>query len=311
MITILLTIDIDADSFDSSFGDNLVSFENQWLGFEIGVPLLLDNIFHLKDTFGNSLVATWFIRADDQIKYYFGEYNYLINSKRSLWQSLINLGHEIGWHPHLYELNDNMWIQSTNEDNLRNQLVNSYTSFNKNSLNKVTSSRIGEAYFSNTISKTLENLRIKYDSTALPGRNRVDRQRSFDWLKTKNIPYKPSKTDYSISNCENFNFLEIPFTMVSSLADYDISPLKRYLDLSFKHSCIKSGISEIVTDGNYLNIIIHPSTIIPEINKGKNHGILSFDIKEVEKNLKYILELAEKRGIEVEFSTVSKFGSKF
>lgn len=311
MLTILLTIDIDADSFDSSFGDNLVSFENQWVGFEIGVPLLLDNIFHLKDTFGNSLVATWFIRADDQIKYHFGEYDYLFNCKRVLWQSLIDLGHEIGWHPHLYELNNNKWIQSTNEDNLRNQLINSYTSLNKNLLNKITSSRIGEAYFSNCIANTLETLKIKYDSTALPGRNRLDGQRSFDWLKTNNIPYKPSKIDYSISNSENFNLLEIPFTMVSSFADYDNYPLKRYLDISFKHSCIKTGITEIVIDGNYLNIIIHPSTIIPEINKGKKHGILSFDIKEVEKNLIYILELAEKKGIDVEFSTISKFGSKF
>ena len=311
MLTILLTIDVDADSFDISFGDNFKSFENQWLGLEIGVPLLLNSISHLKDSFGNLLVATWFIRSDDQIKFYFGSRNHLVTSKFSLWQSLIYSGHEIGWHPHLYELSNNIWAQSTNSDNLKEQLFNSYSEFNEIFDNKISSSRIGEAYFSNTIGITLDELNIKYDSTALPGRNRIDQSRSFDWIKTNNSPYKPSKNDYSISNNDNYNFIEIPFTMVSSLADYDKSPIKRYLDISFKHSCIKSGISEIVYDGNYLNMIIHPSTIIPSINKGKSHGLLSFDIKHVEKNLNYIIDLATERGIEYKFSTISKFGETF
>ena len=98
--------------------------------------------------------------------------------------------------------------------------------------------------------------------------------------------------------------------VVSSLAEYDKKAINRYLDISFKHSSIKSGISNVIYDGNYLNIIIHPSTIIPEINKGLKHGLLSFDIIEVEKNLKYITDIAKDRGIQYEFSTLSKFGNK-
>ena len=220
---------------------------------------------------------------------------------------MINEGHEIGWHPHLYELTNSLWHQSTNTENLKEQLLNSYCAFNETFDHKINTSRIGEAFFSNSIGSTLDELKIKFDSTALPGRNRIDQFRSFDWLKTTKDPYNPSKNDYSISQNNNYNFIEIPFTMINSIADYDTAPIKRYLDISFKHSCIKSGISEVVYDGNFLNMIIHPSTIIPGINKTKSHGLLSFDIKHVEKNLKYIIDLAVERGIEYKFTTVSKF----
>lgn len=307
MITILLTIDVDADYFDSSFKKN-INFKNQWKGYEIGIPLLLDNIFNLTDSFGESLVATWFIRADNQIKYHFGDYSYLAQNKINFWNTLLSSGHEIGWHPHLYENFNGNWEQAINEEQIVEQLNKSYKSLNQTFDNRIKTSRIGEAFFSKLIGRTIDDLNIHFDSTALPGRVRIDGTRSFDWTKTESKPYYPCKNDYRISSSNNFNFIEVPFTMISTLAEYDKIPLYRYFDLSFKHNCIKDGINELIYDGNYLNLIIHPSTIISDINVGKNHGLLSFDINHVKKNFHYIIEKIQEKNIEFKFSTISNYG---
>lgn len=305
MLRIALTIDIDSDHFDQS----LISKSSHdpkptWRGLEEGVPLISDLIDFYKDSSGCACKATWFIRADSQIGYYFGDDAYLFSKYKELWDRFILRGHELAWHPHLYKFQNHVWEQELDEVELFNQMESSLRAIYDQGWT-IKASRIGEAYFSNAISANLKKLGIKVDSSALPGRIRKDGERTIDWLNVPRKPYYPSANDYRIPADRMVSHLEIPFTMVDVIADYDTIPLKRYVDLSFWHRSIKDGIEASIQENMIFNTIIHPSTVIPGI-VSKPHGLLSFSMDEVKKNLDFILDTAEKKSIEYQFVTISE-----
>ena len=43
---------------------------------------------------------------------------------------------------------------------------------------------------------SFKTLGLKADSSCIPGRQRKDREKFFDWSKAKNCPYFPSDYDY-------------------------------------------------------------------------------------------------------------------
>ena len=302
MITILLTIDVDADFFDSSISANALSFDKSWKGMELGVPSLIELFNDYTGSDRSPCVATWFIRADDQIKHHFGSYSYLLDNYRDLWEGLYRINHEIAWHPHLYNSSD--WTQETNPELLRLQMKQSYSAVSKSLGRRLTASRIGEAFFTNEIAAILQDLGVKVDSTALPGRARNDGERSFDWTRTPDMPYFVSENDYSVTGAPALNLLEFPFSMVPVMAEYDTVPLKRYLDLSFWHHTICIGLEKMITENAVLNTIIHPSTTLPELSNGKRHGLLSFNIDQVRKNLDFIIDIAQRKSIPYRFKTI-------
>jgi hypothetical protein len=59
-------------------------------------------------------------------------------------------------------------------------------------------------------------------------------------------------------------------------------------------------------ENTVLNTIIHPSTALPELSNGKRHGLLSFNIGEVRRNLDFIIDIAQKRSIPYQFKTISE-----
>lgn len=305
MLEILLTIDIDADVFDNSFKKKYESNQiPSWEGLKIGVPQIIELFDCYKGSDGSDCIATWFVRADDQIGYYFGNNSYIFSKFHKNWKILFEKGHEIAWHPHLYKLDNDIWPQEYNSSALKEQLYRSKISIQMAGW-EVKSSRIGEAYCSNSIINDLSELGIKVDSSALPGRSRKDGERTIDWINSPFKPYYPSKADYRIPGSPSYPILEIPFSMALIKADYDTVPIYRYVDLSFWHRSMKDGLKNIINDNSILNTIIHPSTVLPELSS-KPHGLLSFDIMEVKKNLDFIINTATDRGIEFTFKTISK-----
>lgn len=310
MLNIVLTIDLDADVFDQSLQvDPFLNQQPGWKGLEEGVPLLSELFSSYKGSDGSACVATWFVRADDQVGHYYGSNAYLFTEYKNLWSPLLNAGHEIAWHPHLYKFDSNSWSQQTDAAALDQQMHASLKAIRAEGW-KINSSRIGEAYFSNAIAACLQTLDIACDSTALPGRERKDETRSIDWMPTPETPFFPSQTDYRVPGMPQCSVLEIPFSMVPVSADYDAQPLKRYVDLSFWHRALKDGLHDFITDHRSLVTIVHPSAVIPGL-AAKPHGLLSHSMEEVKKNLDFIVATAKQKNIDYCFKTIFQLHNQF
>ena len=302
---LILTIDVDSDFFDSSLSSGTNS-ELQWEGIKKGIPLLIDILKKYRDSWGNPFKITWFVRVDNQIKTVYGDSAYLLTKYNDLWKKRLEKGDEIGWHPHLYRRFENKWVQETRQIHISKILKDSHTAMIKEGFSPI-SSRIGEAFQSNEIMLKLCKMGIKIDSTAMPGRVRIDGDRCIDWSGTPQNPYNPSNTDYRLSAKGNdtINILEVPMSMIETKTDYDKVSLKRYVDLSFKNSIIKDGLEDYIRDNNYLVSITHPSTVFPLSEK--KHCLIAFDISEVEKNLNTIISECEKTGKKIRSLTLSEF----
>lgn len=302
---IALTIDVDSDFFDSSLSRNKKG-ELQWNGIETGIPLLVEMFKKYRDSFGNPVKITWFVRVDNQIKEIYKNAAYLLIKYRRLWETFEKRGDEIGWHPHLYRKSEGKWIQETRPTYIKQDLQESYKAMTESGFSPICS-RIGEAFQSNEIMVELFKLGIRIDSTAMPGRVRIDEQRNIDWKGTPSSPYYPSATDYRIHGKENdrIGILEVPMSMIETRTEYDKKSLERYVDLSFRNHIMKDGLEAHIRDNNHLVSILHPSTILHIYDI--NHPLVSYNIAEVEKNLNTIISncnILEKR---IQFINISEF----
>jgi hypothetical protein len=298
---IVLTFDAEADAFDSSIGsETALSLR----GIDEGIPIIDEILARHRDSFKNRACATWFVRCDDHIQALTGEHAYILNHYRDSWQRHQNAGDEIGFHPHLYKQSENAWIQETDAGALASQILRAHAAMQATGF-KANVSRIGEAFSSNAVMQTLDQLGIICDSTAMPGRVRIDATRQLDWTGTPDQPYHPSRSDYRLSGTDSYSLLEAPMTLVSTLASYDREPLRRYVDLSFHHQALKEGLSAFLPTARTLVTVTHPSTILPSIASAP-HGLLSFDVSEFERNLEFIITECRRLGRTYRFVTLSE-----
>jgi hypothetical protein len=188
-----------------------------WNGIERGIPKLLNALKEIIDHEGGLPRVTWFLRSDEQMNELYGDHCWPAVGFRQIWDDLVERKHEIGWHPHLWgwsekhgtwyqEINDNEWI--------RKCLIDGFSSLNREF--KIGTVRTGWDYHNNLTMKTLEDLGIKADLSALPGfentsyvdNNRNLIQNRYDWIGAPEVPYRPSSTDYRAIG--NMSIIEIP-----------------------------------------------------------------------------------------------------
>jgi hypothetical protein len=226
---------------------------------------------------------TFFIRADNQIKYQFDRVSYLFDRYRSFWLDAQQKGDEIGWHPHLYKLRGNLWFPQVDGSGIERQLKNCYAELPMDAF-FITSARLGEGMMTNHAVNVLDRIGIKTDSTALPGRARDDSERRFNWLKAPVTPYHPSRFDYASPGLPggSLRLLEVPFTMVTTMAPYDTEPTKRYLDLSFDPSFLAPGMKEALKSSPYTVAVIHPSFVVGDAGE---HDLISPGVDTVKQNI--------------------------
>jgi hypothetical protein len=306
ILYLAITIDTDSDVFDSALFPEGFPSGLRWKGIEEGCPLLVKTLRGYRDSFSNSLKFTWFVRADNQLRDACGHAAYLLREYRHIWQTLVKNGDEIGWHPHLYRKSGRRWIQETRPVYLIDDLQQSCQAVREEGFSPI-SSRIGEGFHSNGIMNELAKLGIKADSTAMPGRVRMDSERSIDWQVTPSHPYYPSKADHRIpgEGEDRIGVLEVPLSMIETKVEYDRYPLRRYIDLSFYNSVIREGLQAYIKGSDYLVSVTHPSTVLALSNW--KHPLVSFDIGEVERNFDAILSECGNLGKKVRFVTISEF----
>ena len=300
-LLIALTFDAEADAFDPSIAP---TDPQSWRGIEEGIPVV-DSLLHdRKDSFGEGPRSTWFVRCDDQVADLTGSHAYLLDHYRPCWATHQANGDEIGFHPHLYQPIKGKWVQETDADAIVAQIDRSYAAMRAAGFDgKV--SRMGEAFGSNAVMQALDQLGMRSDSSAMPGRVRMDGARSLDWSMTPSSPYYPSCADYRITGEPARKVLQIPMSMAWTRATYDKEPFRRYVDLSFHHEALRKGIPALVAEARIIVTITHPSTVLPPL-KGDPHGLLSFRPEDFALNLDCIEDHIKRLGRPFRFVTLSE-----
>jgi hypothetical protein len=309
-IYIALTFDTDNDPYFGEYNPLDAKDILSWKGIEEGIPIILENIEDCENLFGTEIKKTWFVRSDNQLKEIYGDTGYLLKKYSTLWNKQVIEGDEIGLHPHIYRQFNGEWIQETRPEYLIKKIRDGYDAMKENNFNPL-SSRIGEAYMSNEIVSILNKLGIKIDSTAMPGRARKDAKFQLDWLGAPQLPYHPSKDDYRVPGEDQLNLLEVPMSMIYTKVEYDMKPLKRYVNLSFHNDVMKDGLRKYIREYKLLVSITHPFEVLPSMyDKGKKHPLISFNMGEIKKNIDFIISECKNAGKEYRFIRISDLSNK-
>jgi hypothetical protein len=308
-LPIALTFDLDSDLFDESVAPTGGHTKISWRGLTDGVGMIRERLAALSKRYGVSTRSTWFVRVDNQIADLYGRPAYLLEQYRALFESLIDDGDEIGWHPHLYRLDGEAWRQEIDDEVLARNMSAAITDMKAAGFTPACG-RIGEAYGSNGIMATFDDLGIGIDSTAMPGRKRIDEHRMLDWSDTPGGAYRPSITDYRIPGNPARSVIEIPMSMLKVKAEYDPQPFLRYLDLSYRNSALAVGVDDLVREAPYLVAVTHPSALLREFEPDGGHGLVTFDPDAITQNLSMVIERARELGREPRFLRLADLGAE-
>jgi len=292
-VNLLCTIDVDNDG-----AQNDERTELSWTS--------IDRIPHLKDLFNSfNLHLTWFIRADNQLQDIYGTAAYILREYEPLLSELERSGDEVAWHPHLNEWceKSSRYVADRDEYRCAQKLMKTRAELEAKGF-KHSSVRIGEAFHGNAMMKTLDELGLKVDSTAIPGRTRSDESRTFDWGPTPNTPYHPSARDYRVPDTSNsLNILEVPMTTMPVKASYDPDFLIRYINPAFHHANFKAGLDRsfktlfpATQSETFLTLILHPDEISSE---GRTHPLYSFSLEGVRKNIPTFSRLSRRMDLNI------------
>lgn len=289
---VYLTFDIDQD-FNPNSNDYYNRSKADFSSFESSFSILIDKL--------DNLPFSVFIRADNQINSLYGSYDHLLANNPNLIKKINQSNGELNWHIHLYENLNHEWIQVEDEKKQVILFLNDYNEVKK--IKNLNSSivRIGECVMTNQLMHAIDKSGIKIDSTALPGRRRFDENKTFDWELTRNEIYHPSKLDYRVTGKNNYSVVEVPMSTIFMRADYDLAPLKRYFNLSFKTEVLFENFKDYVRKNNELITITHPFEVLSD----GSHGLISYDLNVFLKNIQVLKKQVEQMGKKVVFKKIS------
>ena len=301
-------IGCDTDPVIEANGPDEFIEENIWDKTIQSIVGLKEKIGIFEDKEGFPPKITWFLRSDQQINIQWNDWCYPAREYLSFWNEQKKTGDEIGWHPHLwryYELK-NLWYQEIMDSEwIFSCLENGYHEISK--LFKINSVKMGWSFHNNYTMNLVDSFGINYDLSAIPGlKNIGNTYNIYDWKNTPDSPYFPSKNDYRTNDdnpSNNHNIMEIPITnyLVPFFLRYFIST--RYMAANIaKHPIFfKNAFNNINSNEQYLlNTYFHPSDV------GEKDKL--FSLKNFERNLNNIIEVAKKRKLEVAFITPQEFG---
>lgn len=305
-INLIATIDVDNDGVENDERTHL-----KWSSLEL-IPEIKKVLSDL------GLRTTWFVRADNQLKDVYGSAAYLLEEYATLWKQLQYTGDEVGWHPHIYFWDENEKSYLPDLDpiqrvkkivDIREELVG--LGFHH------TAVRMGEAFHTNETMRAINQLSLKVDASALPGRKRQDKSRWFDWSTTSNEPYFPSNDDYRVPGLgSHLDILEIPITTAPIRTSYDTleTAAYRYLNPVYQHNKFKMAVEWVLssyaglTDEGFITITFHPSEVI---QRHIYHELYAFSLNEMKLNLRHLLQLLNDRNISLRSVTMTEARSIF
>lgn len=304
-LPIALTFDLDPDYFDESVAPTEGRTQITWRCISEGIALVREQLFSIAP----KCKPTWFVRVDNQIADIWGRPAWLLDEYGAIFEDLAMAGEEIAWHPHLYRREGDGWVQETRDQQLFEAMSAALKDMRAMG-HHPHCGRIGEAYGSNGLMAAYDRLELAFDSTAMPGRRRIDGERMLDWEPTPNDAYRPSEKDYRVPGEPARKVVEIPFSMLKVKAVYDPEPFLRYLDLSYQPVTMAAGLDDLIAAAPYLVTVTHPSAVISDFEPAGGHGMVSFDPKAVSANLQAILRTCERTQRTPRFVTISALGEE-
>jgi hypothetical protein len=284
-ISFVFTVDVDNDGMTAADERNTLVWNSV-----AEVPRIAA-VFARHD-----VVATWFVRADNQLSEVYGDAAWLLHEHDRMWSDLRRDGHSIGWHPHVVTHDQTgFFVAETDDSRCAVALRTIYKSLSASGF-PFAASRIGEAFHGNESMRALADLGITIDSTAIPGRRRDDASRRFDWSGTPNRPYRPSAADYRVHGTPALPIIEIPMTSVPVKAPYDSRPLLRYLNLAYREDIFNAAFQrhiESLEEGEHVVVtILHPE----ETHGPHGHALYAHDLGAVASNIEHLFTAAGSYG---------------
>lgn len=234
---------------------------------------------------------TFFVRCDNQICDLYGSPLAIYEQHQKLWDDMRSAGNEFGWHPHLYRSERSCYVPIRSPREGVEILWTTWEAVRTLSF-QVQCVRLGEAWHSSETMRALDEMKLRIDSTAVPGRRRCDEARSFDWESTPNRPYHPKANDYRVPGSGELEILEVPMTTASIKTSYDNVPLRRYLNFAYHEDLFQEWLRNYLcsvasTELNHLVIICHPD----EFLERPSNPLYSYDFESFRMNLQHLQDV--------------------
>ncbi|MDQ0513081.1 hypothetical protein [Ancylobacter amanitiformis] len=296
-LTIHLTVDVGpADAVLGRGGD----IDADWSATLQGSELLFEALARLADRRGEPVGTTWFLRADRLIHAQFGDRLAIVERFEQLVAR--HVAHhggpapELGWMPQLYGSGS----AAIDHDDLAQTHAKLAASGRA-----PCSVRMGNCYHDNRTMAALAELGIAFDSSALPGRVKMEGGWRLDWSPTPDHPFRPSRADYRQPGVPALDIIEVPLTMLPIQAPYDAVPLARYVNPAMRAELLWPGLADLVATREDLVLIVHPDEVYPA-RQAAGHPLIDYSIQTLMANLARLEALAQRIGRRASFRPLSE-----
>lgn len=278
------------------------AIDSSWEETDAGLLACRETLQSLEARFGFALPVTWFIRADELIERQFGDRCAIFARFAELVRSAASNGHEIGWLPQVYAGTSEQPGAINYDD-----LSATHVALERVGV-AVRSVRMGNCFHDDRTMALLAALGIANDSSAVPGRTKVDLGWRMDWSSTPMAPYRPSATDYRIPGDPSLDLIEVPLTVRPLKAPYDAAPLLRYVNPCMHHEFFGQNLREVVDTAGYLLCIFHPDEAVAP-RHGRGHPLVAYSRQELERNIRHLVSIANDAGRTISFQTLGQFAA--
>ena len=291
-LPVFLTVDVGPDDAILGAGD---SEAGSWTRTHEGLGGLLHVLGEVEKASGLRPVVTWFVRADALIESQFGSALAVFHSVMPVLEARLSRGDELAWMPQLYSRDDSR-VRYRDLNRVHGQLTEAGFA--------PVSVRMGNCYHDNRSIAVLAALGIEFDSSAVPGRSRLDGGWRMDWTGTPATAYHPSVHDYRVAGEPGLEILEIPMSVVEMKAPYDAGPLLRYVNPCMRPEFLWPSLEKGLDSVPYLLCTSHPDEVVA---RKDGHPLIAYSQNVFRENLLAIVRESAAIGRQVAFRSVRSF----
>jgi hypothetical protein len=203
-VIVPIVIGCDTDPDRESLVGALAAGQLHWRGMLQGIPALKSSVAGIRDSSGIPPRFTWLLRADEQVHAHHGSYAWSYDANRAFCDGLAASGDELGWHPHFwrYDAALGRWHQEVEDHSWQLAMLRTANAALRAAGLTPTSVRMGWTYHTPETMRTLDELGVRVDFSALPGLrtfNDAPDTRSenlYDWFAAPAMSYRPSRGDH-------------------------------------------------------------------------------------------------------------------
>lgn len=276
---------VDVGPADAVLGRG-TDVDADWSATLRGAELLLDMLARLSNEWGQPVGSTWFNRADRLVEAQFGDRLAIIERFATLAGGRDLPSVETGWMPQLYGAGST----AVDYDDLH--LTHARLTVAGHAPHSV---RMGNCFHDNRTMATLAALGVALDSSALPGRIKIEAGWRLDWSATPQHAFRPARADYRRPGVPALDILEVPLSMIPIKADYDRLPLARYANPAMWPSLLWPALAHALAGTDRLVLIVHPDEIVAG-RHGAGHPLISYSAATCADNLRRLRTEAARFG---------------